>query len=799
MKADEISKIQEQEGLLAALLNTDLCTFWYFPKEKSITMSERTARMYSCKQDYEDMPGSFADDFVHPSTRSGFFEMYRRIDAGEKTAQASFSSMDRKNWCTVTMTTISYDAQGRPERVYGIVQNISELKMQEAEYHSSRRMLAGVVEALSKIYMFNYYIDLETMEFTEIVGLDYITASLGIKGNAVHAFEQFTKNLIDPNYKEEFRAFVDMDTLAERIGVRQNISLEYLSLKKGWCRASFIVVRRNSAGMAVRVEFVIENISAERKKELEAKEELEKAYEAANKANESKSAFLTNMSHDIRTPMNAIVGFSAIAAAHIDDKERVQDCIAKITAASRHLLAIINEVLDMSRIERGKVQIQEQEANLPAIMHDFMSMIQEQIRQKGLELFIDTMDLVHENVYVDEGRFHRVLLNLVGNSIKFTPSGGTISVRLAEKPQTSDSYGNYVISVQDNGIGMSRDFLPHVFEAFERERTSTVSKVEGTGLGMAITKNIVEMMGGNIRAESEEGKGSVFAIDLSLRIMDKEIEDPRIERLEGLHALVVDDDYNVCDSVSKMLNKIGMQPEWAMSGKEAILHTRSMLEMEHRFSAYIVDWRLPDMHGAEVARQLRRLVGDQVPIIILTAYDVSEVEEEAKQAGATEVSQKPLFLSQLCRILKKAVGEKEQPKEQAVLLPDGHFCGKHILLVEDNALNQEIAQAILSEAGFAIDTADDGKEAVDKMEHAGEGDYDLILMDIQMPVMDGYEAVRRIRAMQQSWKKKLPIFAMTANAFEEDRQKALEAGMNGHLTKPIDTDELFLTLSEALM
>lgn len=791
-------KQQEEEALLASLENTDICTFWYFPQEKLITVNERTARIYQCKRIYTDMPKSFADDFVHPATQSTFFELYHKIDAGERTAQASFSSLDRKNWCTVTLTTVSRDMLGRPAKAYGIVQNISELKLQEAEYHSNRRMLSGIIDALSNIYMFNYFIDLETLEFIQITGPDYITSILGTRGDVVPAFEMFASTLIEDSYKESFRAFVDVHTLADRIGSLQNISLEYSSLRKGWCRASFIVVSRDPFGAPNRVEFVVENISAQREKELEDQRALAQAYEAANKANASKSAFLNNMSHDIRTPMNAIVGFSAIAAAHIDDRERVQDCIAKITASSRHLLSIINEVLDMSRIESGKIQIQEQEANLPAILHDFMSMIQDQIRVKGLELYIDTMDLTHENVYADEARLHRVLLNLAGNAVKFTPPGGIISVRLTEKPQTSAQYGNYVITVRDTGIGMGEDFLPHVFEPFEREQTSTVSKVEGTGLGMAITKNIIEMMGGTIRADSEKGKGSVFTIELPLRLMDKEMEDPRIERLAGLHALVVDDDYNVCDSVSKMLDKIGMEPEWTMSGKEAVLRTRSFLEMGRYFSVYLVDWKMPDMSGIEVVRQLRQLAGDQVPIYILTAYDFSDIEKEALEAGVTAFCPKPVFLSELRLILLASLGDSVRNQEKPAPAVNEALHGKHILLTEDNELNQEIAVEILTEAGFVVDTANNGQDAVEKLKASGEGTYDLVLMDIQMPVMDGYEAARAIRAMPEPWIQKLPILAMTANAFEEDRQKALKSGMDGHLAKPINVDILLRTLSELL-
>lgn len=683
MATFDSEKAREERGILEALGNTDICIFWYYPKERLLKPGDRMIRMYGCKKEYPDMPKSFADDFIHPSTKDAYFEMYQKIDAGEKTAQASFSSIDKKNWYTVTLTTISVDEQGCPEEVCGVVQKISESKRQETECHSG-----------------------------EIAGPD--------------------------------------------------------------------------------------RSDAEIEKEREAREALEKAYEAANRANAIKSAFLNNMSHDIRTPMNAIVGFAAIAAAHINDRDRVQDCIAKITASSRHLLSIINEVLDMSRIESGKIHIQEQETNLPTVLHDFMNVIREQIRMKGLELFVDTMNLTHENVYADEARLHRLLLNLVGNAIKFTPAGGMISIRLAEKPQTSASCGNYVISVRDTGIGISKEFLPHVFEPFEREETSTVSKMEGTGLGMPITKNIIEMMGGSISVESEKGKGTTFTVELPLRLMEHEPEEPRIEKLAGLRAMVVDDDYHVCDSVAKMLDKIGMEPEWTMTGKEAILHTKSAMEMGRCFSAYVVDLRLPDMSGVEVVRQLRALAGDKVPIYILTAYDFSDVKHEAKKAGVTAFCQKPLFLSQLRTVLLTAVGEYKDRQKEPEYKRSGNLFGKQILLVEDNELNREIAVDILTEEGLIVDIAENGKAAVDKIKAAKDYAYDMILMDIQMPIMDGYEATRIIRGLPSEWTKELPILAMTANAFEEDRMKALKNGMNGYLAKPIDMEQLFRTLDEVL-
>ncbi len=796
MKKLDITTIQEQEGLLRAIENTDICMFWYYPKEKLIRVNDRTADMYRCKKEYTDMPKSFADDFVHPSTQDAFYEMYRRINAGEQTAHSSFASIDLENWCTVTLTTISADEHGRPERVYGIVQNISKLKLQEMEYFSNRRMLSDIISALSKIYIFNYYINLQTGEFSEIVGLNYITEALGKNGSAARAFRRFRDTLIENNYRESFEEFTNLDTLADRIGEKQNISLEYCSIRKGWCRSSFIVVNRDASGKPIQVEFVVENISAERKKELEAREELERAYEVANKANASKSAFLNNMSHDIRTPMNAIVGFAAIASAHIDDKERVLDCIAKITASSKHLLSIINEVLDMSRIESGKIHIQEQETNLPGVLHDFMNMIWEQTRTKGLELYVDTMNLIHEDVYADEARLHRILLNLVGNAVKFTPAGGRISVRLSESSQDSSDCGNYVLTVQDTGIGMGEDFLPYVFEPFEREQTSTVTGLEGTGLGMPITKNIIEMMGGSISVASKKGQGTVFTIELPLKFVKQELTGPKIQRLAGLSAMAVNADDNACDSVAGMLDKIGMIPVCCQTGQESVLHTKLAMEQGKYFAVYIIDRRLPDMDGWEIVRKIQCLTGGRTAIYILTAYDTSDMEQEAKESGVTIFCQKPLFLSQLRTALLTAIGDYEEHREEPVYRPGENLFGKKVLLVEDNELNRGIAVEILTEEGLIVDTAENGKAAVDRLASAGISAYDMVLMDIQMPVMDGYEATREIRAMPSDQAKRIPILAMTANAFEEDKKKALDAGMDGHLAKPIDIDKLLETLDE---
>ena len=530
--------------------------------------------------------------------------------------------------------------------------------------------------------------------------------------------------------------------------------------------------------------------------ELNAK--LQVAVEKAESANRAKSTFLSNMSHDIRTPMNAIIGFTTLALSNIDDTDRVKDYLGKTLASSNHLLSLINDVLDMSRIESGKIHLEEVEVNLSDVLHDLKTIVSGQIYAKQLELYMDAMDVTDEDVYCDKTRLNQILLNLLSNAIKFTPAGGTVSVRVRQLAGKVRGCGQYEFRIKDNGIGMSQEFAQKIFEPFERERTSTVSRIQGTGLGMAITKNIVDMMGGTIEVQTAQGKGTEFTVCVPMRAQTEQRPVEKITELEGLKALVVDDDFNTCDSVTKMLVKVGMRAEWTLSGKEAVLRARQSIEMSDVYHAYIIDWRLPDMNGIEVTRQIRSL-HDDTPIIILTAYDWSDIEVEAKAAGVTAFCSKPMFMSDLRETLMSALGQKPADAVQR-LLPEKNadFKGKHILLVEDNELNREIAQEILREYGFLVDSAENGAVAVEKVSTAAPGSYDLVLMDVQMPIMDGYTATRKIRALDDPARAKLPILAMTANAFDEDRRNALESGMNGFLSKPIVINDLVQELHKIL-
>ena len=528
----------------------------------------------------------------------------------------------------------------------------------------------------------------------------------------------------------------------------------------------------------------------------EQNRKLEIALQHEGAANRAKREFLFNMSHDIRTPMNAIIGFTSLAATHIDNREQVLDYLKKISTSSQHLLSLINDVLDMSRIESGKVKIEEKAVHLPDLVHDVRSIIQPNVAAKRLSLFIDTMDIEDEDIITDPLRLNQILLNILSNAIKFTPTGGMISIRIAQKNGAPKGCVCYEFRIKDNGIGMSEEFQKHIFEEFSREESSTVSGIQGTGLGMSITKNIVDLMGGTIALTSEPGKGSEFIVTLCFTCSGQKAEPKQLPQLEGLRALVADDDTNTCLNVSTMLSKIGMRPEWTISGKEAVIRTKYAVEQGDEFSVYIIDWLIPDMNGIEIVRQIRKVIGNRCPIIILTAYDWADIEDEARAAGVTAFCEKPLFLSELRRVLAEPF--RAEPASKPAQPTAADLKGKKLLLVEDNELNREIALEILKEAGFVVDTAEDGAVAVQKIKQAAPGQYDLILMDIQMPNLDGYEATRQIRALPDAEKASIPIFAMTANAFEEDRQNALAAGMNGHIAKPLDVPHLLRVLADAL-
>ncbi|MDE5755092.1 MAG: response regulator, partial [Oscillospiraceae bacterium] len=678
-------------------------------------------------------------------------------------------------------------------------------KLLNATEQSNKEMSKqlAIVEALSRDYT-NVFAVNEENGTARIVKLEgYVTEGLKKDSVEEHPYapilEQYIRDRVHPEDRQYLTENLSLDKVREQLDANREYTGSYRIQADGeshYFQYTYVKVRENTSEQNSFILAGFRNIDEMIRREQEQKEVLAEALAQAQYANNAKTTFLNNMSHDIRTPMNAIIGFTSLAVTHIDNKAQVQDYLSKILTSSNHLLSLINDVLDMSRIESGKVKIEEKEVSLPDIMHDLKTIVQADVKSKQLEFYIDTLDVVNETIICDKLRLNQVLLNILSNAMKYTKPGGMVSVRVIQTAEAQEDYASYEFRIKDTGIGMSPEFLKHVFEPFEREQTATVSGIQGTGLGLAITKNIVDMMDGTITVESEEGKGSEFIVTFRFRVADSPAKSQRLDQLADLRALVVDDDVNTCISVSKMLSVIGMHPDWTTLGKEALIRTEFALDQNEPYSAYIIDWLMPDMNGIELVRRIRKVIGDTTPIIILTAYDWADIEEEAKEAGVTAFCSKPIFFSELRGVLAAPYMKQENSEEADT--PELRFDGKKILLVEDNELNQEIARAILENVGFIIDTADDGTVAVDRMKEMPADTYDLILMDVQMPIMNGYQATRAIRSMDDPVKAEIPIVAMTANAFDEDRQEAIDAGMNGHVAKPINIEKLMETLKDIL-
>ena len=552
--------------------------------------------------------------------------------------------------------------------------------------------------------------------------------------------------------------------------------------------ASFIPLEWDGTKL-VKALLASMDVSQEKKAEIESHKALKEAYRAAENASRAKTEFLSNMSHDIRTPMNAIVGLTAIAGANIESQDRVVECLGKITKSSRHLLGLINEVLDMARIESGRISLAEEDFSLPELVDNLLTLTKPAIDEHKHQLEVHVEHIEHEAVCGDSLRIQQVFVNLMSNAVKYTPDGGNITLTIKEKPNGFSELGCYEFSIEDNGIGMTPEFQKIMFEPFSRADDHRTTKVQGTGLGMAIARNIVNLMNGDIQVESAPNKGTKITVTVYLKLQENEKEQEK--ELLDLPVLVVDDDKTCCESTVATLQEIGIAGEWVLTGKEAVERCYARHETNSDYFAVILDWKMPKMDGIATARKIRERVGEDVMIIILTSFDFSEIEEEARAAGVNAFMAKPLFRSRLTATLRQFTSGKKEENARNYLedFAKENYAGKRILLVEDNELNREIATEIIGMTGVTIDSAENGKIAVEKVMEAPEKWYDLIFMDIQMPIMNGYEATAAIRALAGS-RGKVPIIAMTANAFAEDVQLAKNTGMNEHIAKPLDLNKL---------
>ncbi|MCM1387995.1 MAG: response regulator [Bacillus sp. (in: Bacteria)] len=744
-----------------------------------------------------------------------YFEINNLIKNFEKTDVLNYECHVMRNgeekWELLITVCLSRNEEGKASKILLVRQDNTQLKLQEIQEEKERAVMnrkerqyrIAITSAAFNTFEFNLTRDLIEQDIVRMVDGERVSllekTGLSAPCSASMCFEKWRRFVLTDS-KDEYDAVVNIEKLKQRFEQGEaEVTVDYWGgvpdMAPMCVRQSFIMTRDEQTE-DIMVMVVSRDITTQVQKQREQTQALQDALLQAQHANNAKTTFLSNMSHDIRTPMNAIIGFTTIAVSHIDNKSQVLDCLQKVLSSSNHLLSLINDILDMSRIESGKLQIKEQECNISDLTHNLVNIIQPQVKAKQLELFIDTFDVANEDVVADSLKLSQIFVNLLSNAVKYTPAGGTVSFRIQQQTTFHRGYGDYVFIVKDNGIGMTPGFVEHIFEPFEREESTTRTGIEGTGLGMAITKNIVEMMGGTITVQSEKGKGSEFRVELSLKLQDVEKNAAGIKELEGLRALVVDDDCDSCESVSRMLTQIGMRSEWTISGREAVYRAKSAHNEGDSYHTYIIDWQMPEMSGIETTRRIRAAVGPESPIIILTAYDWTDIEEEAMQAGVTAFCAKPLFMSDL----KSALLSANNLVEKEIELPwtKADFGGKRILLVEDIELNREIAEYILTESGFVVESAPDGTDAVEMVSNSEEGYYDAILMDVQMPIMDGYEATRTIRALHRKDVETLPIIAMTANAMEEDKEAALKNGMNAHIAKPIDIDRLINVLGKYL-
>ena len=727
---------------------------------------------------------------VHPDDQQYVEESVRNLNIEHPHTNIFYRKRNPQGKWFYMQSDFSYLVVGKKKYVYVTYQDVSALQKNEElsnALHDSQKRdeeLTNALKTLGTVFTNMLIVHLEDRKAEWLKTQEDKADILECFQDAYAVRDLIGNNYMLPEYRQGYLEFTDLDTISERLENHKILRYIYRNRSKQWIALSAIVQNRDENGRVTDIQFLTHDVTDQRERELQQEGALRIALASAEHANKAKTAFLNNMSHDIRTPMNAIIGFTALAAAHMDQPDLVKDYLTKIGTSSQHLLSLINDVLDMSRIESGVVKIEEKEVCIPDILHDLKTIIQGNIQAKQQDLYIDTQDVVHENVITDRLRLNQILLNIVSNAIKFTPVGGMVNIRVSEKPCSRRGFTIFEFRIRDNGIGMSEEFQTHVFDSFSRERSSTQSGIKGTGLGMAITKNIVDMMGGTISLTSKEGKGTEFVVTLNFKTLEKATVYGAIPELVGARALVVDDDVHTCMSVSKMLREIEMRADWSTSGKEAVIRANEAFEENDAFKVYIIDWLMPDMNGIETVRRIRAVVGDETPIIILTAYDWADIEQEAKEAGVTAFVEKPIFMSELRRVLTKPMEIKEETSQQTER--ETRYSGKKLLLVEDNELNREIATALLEEIGIIVDSVEDGTDAVERMNEVEDDRYDLIFMDIQMPKMDGYMTTREIRTLKNNKKANIPIIAMTANAFEEDKKKAFKAGMNAHIAKPID-------------
>lgn len=790
----EIEEVSRREEWYRTAVETGEDVLFEYDSEKDVFTSyellEKEGRRTAFRKEFANYEYHLThSDMVYPDD----VELVRKIICRGEFVPAEIrmhTPWDGDDYVWYYVRGRAYKKTNGYVRVVGTLRNIDKTKKQEEQYILLRdRFSIAVRNTYDRVLEVNYKKnEVYSLELSER-GLDKVRCS----ATAGEFMDYFINHRLHPSQRASFREY---EQNADKYLREGSIYDEWQVLgEDGQYHWEGIYCLASEWEEGTYLNFV-KNIDEVKKKEEQARRNLKDALASAEQANMAKRDFLSRMSHDIRTPMNAIVGMVAIAASHIEEKQQVQDCLAKITVSAKHLIGLINDILDMSRIESGKMMLNEENFNIAEQIQDLIVIIQPQVKEKGQELEVSLGTIRSENLIGDTLRVQQLLLNIVSNAVKYTAEGGKITICINELECRYSDTAKFEISVEDNGIGMTEEFQRRLFQPFEQEKTEYLGKVQGTGLGMAITKNIVDMMNGTIEVKSTPGKGSKFTVTLFFKKQEKSAGEYGDE-LEGLRALVVDDDLDVCESTCAILEELGMDSEWVQTGREAVNRVILAQEAERSYNTVLVDWQMPEMNGLETAAAIRSRLGDEIPIIIITAYDWSDIEEEARRAGVTAFIPKPLFKSNLYRTIRDWNGYR-QNEVRPMLTEKEVYEGRRFLLVEDNELNREIGRELLEITGAQVDCAANGREAVDMLQQAEPGTYDIVLMDIQMPVMNGYEAAEHIRNSGRKDLETLPIFAMTANAFTEDIQRARRAGMNEHLAKPLDINYLYRILQKYL-
>ena len=731
-------------------------------------------------------------EFIHPEDYPMIVNIFREAAEGDQ--KQSFENRvmreDGSFFWSAGLVEKTLNEDGTPILI-ATFHDITSEKLQE------RRMLISAVSNVFPVII-SLNLTCDTLKFIYV--LPGLMANLGEQESFHRLYQEFLAS-VHPDFQDEFRKRLAPESLKKTLGIRrQEVFMEArLMLADGqyhWTSTQIIYVENPYSSDQLAI-LLSRRIDEQKYEEEQNRQALQSALESAKAASVAKSQFLSNMSHDIRTPMNAIVGMTAIAASHMEDQERVRECLRKINLSSQHLLSLINDILDMSKIESGKISLREEPFNFADLVAEVTELIRPQADADHLRMDISLLGVKDEMVIGDPLRIRQICFNILSNAVKYTMEGGRITVKVYQKNSGLGEYRNYVFECMDTGLGMSPEFLDKLFLPFERVQDSTHSKTTGTGLGMAITKNIVDIMSGDIQVKSELGKGSTFTVTLPLRLQNAPQEEIPGEWL-GIHCLITDDDMQTCKNVTELLEDIGLRAEFTTEGMRAVSLAAQAMDSMDPFELMIIDWKMPDIDGVEITRRIRKIAGNEVPIIILTAYDWSDIEDEAREAGVTAFLAKPFYRSKICYLLRE-LEEEMNPVEYKEMGDSRDFQGKRVLLAEDNLLNREIARTLIEEMGADVEEACDGGEAVLKVSRSEEGYYSLILMDVQMPVMNGYEATKAIRNLDRKDAARIPIVAMTANAFEDDRQEALRSGMNDHFSKPIDVKALEKLLAQYLL